>query len=309
MNALAQTDSTLGQLLSNPPIGRVVVHISADINQWQGTPSDLALRDGDVLMIPKKAGVVMVSAATARHFWGEQSAVGSHVKLSGDQEWRTVVGIVSDVRAYDLQKSWPDFMNGTIYVPYNTKATLEGGRVPSDMSIVVHGNLKETELGDALRRVIAELNPEVPVGEIRPMRTVVAESVSTPASTTILFVVFAALAMILGIIGIYGVLAFLVATRTQEIGIRLAIGAQPRDVFWLIMKDGLRFAAIGIALGLAAALAATRLLASQLYGVSAADATTFATAATIMGVATMAACYIPTRRATRVDPLTALRYD
>jgi putative ABC transport system permease protein len=255
------------------------------------------------------SAVVIVSAATARHFWGGQSAIGSHVRLSSEQEWRTVVGIVPDVRAYDLEKSIPEWLNGTIYVPYNAKATLEGGRVPSDMSIIVQANLDESQVRDALRRTIAGLNPEVPASEIKSMTAVVSESVATPASTTTLFVVFAGLALVLGVIGIYGVLAFLVSTRTREIGIRLAIGAQPRDVFWMVMKDGARFALVGVSLGLASALLLTRLLAAQLYGVSPADPITFAAATTIMTAVTMLACYVPTRRAARVDPLVALRYE
>jgi predicted permease len=255
------------------------------------------------------SGVVIVSAATAKHFWGGQSAIGSHVRLSSEQEWRTVVGIVPDVRAYDLEKSIPEYLNGTIYVPYNAKATLEGGRVPSDMSIVIQASVDQSQVGDALRRTIAALNAEVPASEIKPMTVVVSEAVSTPASTTMLFVAFAALALLLGVLGIYGVLAFLVSTRIREFGIRLAIGAQPRDVFWMVMKDGARFALLGVSLGLASAFALTRLLAGQLYGVSPADPLTFVAAATIMTVVTLLACYVPTRRAAHVDPLVALRYE
>ena len=255
------------------------------------------------------SAVAIVSAATARRFWGSQNAVGSHVRLSSDQEWRTVVGIVPDVRAYDLQKEVPDWLNGTIYVPYNAKGTLEGGRIPSDMSVIVQSSLDPAQVSAALRRVIAGLNPEVPASEIKPMSVVVSESTSTPASTTMLFVAFAALAVVLGVVGIYGVLAFLVSTRIREIGVRLAIGAQPRDVFWMVMKDGARFSLIGILFGLASALALTRLLAGQLYGVSPFDPLTFGAAAAVMGIATLLACYVPTRRAARVDPMVALRYE
>jgi putative ABC transport system permease protein len=254
-------------------------------------------------------GVALVSAATARRFWPGRSAIGSHVRLSGDKDWRTVVGIVSDVRAYDLQKNVPDWINGTIYFPYATNATLEGGRVPSDMTVVIQSSLEELQIQNALRSTIAGLNPEVPASEVRAMSAVVAESVSTPASTTTLFVAFAALALVLGLIGIYGVLSFLVSRRTREIGIRLALGAQRRDVLWLVMKEGAKFSLIGISLGLAAALAVTRLLASELYGVSPADPATFFAAAVLMTAVTLLACYVPTRRAMRVDPLVALRNE
>jgi putative ABC transport system permease protein len=251
--------------------------------------------------------VALITAATARRFWPGLSPIGSHVRLSGDKDWRTVVGIVSDVRAYDLQKNVPDWINGTIYFPYATNATLEGGRVPSDMTLVIQSSLEESQLQSVLRSTIAGLNPEVPASEVKTMRAVVSESVSTPASTTILFVAFAALALVLGLIGIYGVLSFLVSRRTREIGIRLALGAQRRDVLWLVMKEGAKFSLIGISVGLASALGITRLLASELYGVSSADPATFVAAAVLMTVVTLLACYIPTRRAMRVDPLVALR--
>ncbi len=253
--------------------------------------------------------VALVSASTARRFWPGRSPIGSHVRLSGDQDWRTIVGVVSDVRAYDLQKNIPDWINGTIYFPYAPNATLEGGRVPSDMTVVAQSSLDELQVQNALRTTIATLNPEVPATEVKPMRAVVSESVATPASTTELFVAFAGLALVLGLVGIYGVLSFLVSCRTREIGIRVALGAQRSDVLRLIMREGAKFSVIGISLGLVSALALTRLLASELYGVSPADPVTFLAAAFLMSAVTLLACYSPTRRAMRVDPLVALRQD
>ena len=255
------------------------------------------------------ARVALVTASTARRFWPGRSPIGTHVRLSGDTDWRTVVGIVSDVRAYDLQKNIPDWINGTIYFPYAANATLEGGRIPSDMTVVIQSSLEESQLQSVLRRTVAGLNPEVPASEVKPMRAVVSESVSTPASTTVLFVAFAALALVLGLIGIYGVLSYLVSKRTREIGIRLVLGAQRRDVLWLVMKEGAKFSLFGISLGLASALGITRLLASELYGVSPADPATFLAAAVLMASVTLLACYIPTRRAMRVDPILALRHQ
>jgi len=164
-------------------------------------------------------------------------------------------------------------------------------------------------MGAMLRRVVSDLNPQVPVSEVKTMSTVVSEAVATPASTTSLFIAFASLALVLGMIGIYGVLSFLVSKRTREIGIRLALGAQRRDVLLLVMKEGAKFSFVGIALGVAGAYAVTRLLASELYGVSATDPITYAGVAMAMILVTLLACYIPTRRAMRVDPMTALRYE
>ena len=256
-----------------------------------------------------KAPVVIVTASTAKRFWPEGKAVGSHVRFSRDSEWRTVVGIVPDVRAYNLQSDVPDYIKGTMYVPYSPNATLEGGALPADMTMVIQANLDESQIQGILRRTTASLNAEVPVSEIKLLSSVVSESVSAPASTTFLFIAFAVLALVLGVIGIYGVLSFLVSRRTREVGIRVALGAQRRDILWLVMKDGLRFAGIGVSLGLISAFGLSRLLSSELYGVSPADPATFAAVAAMMFFVTLLACYIPTRRAMRVDPMVALRYE
>ena len=253
--------------------------------------------------------VAVVTAASAKKFWPAQNAVGKHVRFVGETEWRTVVGVVSNVRAYDMQRDLPDYMRGTLYVPQSPKGTLEGGGLPAEMTIALRTTADEAQTADMLRRTVGALNQEAPLSEIRTMDEVMTEAVSTPASTTTLFVAFAGLAMVLGVIGIYGVLSFLVSKRTREIGIRFALGAQRRDVLWLVLKEGAKFSITGIALGLAAAFAGTRWLASELYGVSPMDPFTYAGVAVVMALATLLACYVPTRRAMRVDPLVALRFD
>jgi len=177
------------------------------------------------------------------------------------------------------------------------------------MTIAIRTASDDSQIATMFRSAAAGLNQEAPVSEVKSMQAVVSEAVSTPASTTSLFVVFAGVALVLGVIGIYGVLSFLVSKRTREIGIRIALGAQRRDVLWLVIKEGARLSVAGIAFGLAGAFALTRLLSSELYGVSPADPLTFFAVALLMGIVTLLACYVPTRRAVRVDPLTALRYD
>jgi putative ABC transport system permease protein len=216
---------------------------------------------------------------------------------------------VADVRAYDLQRDVPEWINGTIYVPYGPKATMEGGRVPSDMTLAIQTRLAESQVRDVLRLSIQSSNPDVPIVEVKSMNAIVSESVSTPGSTTFLFAAFAALALVLGVVGIYGVLSFLVSRRTREIGIRLALGAQSHDVLLLVMKEGAKFSIIGIAIGMTSALAVTRLLSSELYGVSPLDPVTFFGAASVMAIVTLLACYIPARRAMRMDPMVALRLE
>jgi predicted permease len=253
--------------------------------------------------------VVVITAETAKRFWKGRDVIGKHVRFVGEKEWRTIVGVVADVRAYDLQNSVPDYMRGTAYVPYTSQATLENGSVPAEMTIAVRTTSGGQEAGTTLRHIVSQFAPDVPVSEVRSMRAVVSEAASTPASTTFLFAAFAGVALVLGMIGVYGVLAFLVSKRAREMGIRMALGAQRRDVLWLVMKEGAKFAFAGISLGLVGAFLVTRLLASQLYGVSPMDPVTFAAVATLMAVVTLAACYVPARRAMLVDPMVALRTE
>jgi predicted permease len=253
--------------------------------------------------------VAVVTAATARRFWPDQNAVGKHVRFVGETDWRTVVGVLADVRAYDLEGNVPEWIKGAVYVPFSPKATLEGGRIPAEMTIALRTSLDESQAGAMLRRLVTDLNQEAPVSEVKTMGTVVSAAVSTPASTMSLFVAFAGLALALGLVGIYGVLSFLVSKRTREIGIRIALGAQRRNVLWLVMREGARFSLLGIALGLTGAFLVTRLLSSELYGVSPMDPITYLGVALAMAAVTMLACYVPARRAMRVDPLIALHYD
>jgi putative ABC transport system permease protein len=253
--------------------------------------------------------VVVITENTARRYWKQHDVVGKHVRFVGEKDWRTIVGVVADVRAYDLQNNVPSYLRGTAYVPYTSKATLEDGTVPAEMTITLRTTSEGQQMGATLRHIVQELAPDVPVSEVRRMRTVVSEAASSPASTTFLFTAFAGVALALGMVGIYGVLAYLVSKRAREMGIRMALGAQRRDVLWLVMKEGAKFCVGGITLGLVGAFVLTRLLASQLYGVSPMDPMTFTAVAIVMALVTMAACYIPARRAMRVDPLVALRYE
>jgi putative ABC transport system permease protein len=213
------------------------------------------------------------------------------------------------VRAYDLQRNAPEWIGGTAYVPYNSTATLEDRRIPAEMTIAIRTASDDSQIAMMLRDGVAALNQEVPVSEVKTMREVISEVVSTPASTTALMVVFAALALVLGTIGIYGVLSFLVSNRTREIGIRMALGAQRWDVLRSVMGEGARLSLAGIALGMAGAFALMRILSGELYRVSATDPLTFFGVAILVAVVALTACYMPARRAMRVDPMVALRYE
>jgi putative ABC transport system permease protein len=255
------------------------------------------------------APVAIITAETAHRFWPNESAIGKHIRLLADNDWRTVVGVIADVRAYDLQHGTPSYFVGSAYILYNPSATLENHQVPAEMTIALRTSLDDSQAGGLLRKTVAALNQEVPVSEVKSMGAIVSEAAAAPASTATLFIIFAGVALTLGVIGIYGVLSYLVSRRTREIGIRLALGAQPRNVLWLVLKEGTKLSLTGTALGLAGALGLTRLLPSQLYGISPSDPLTYLAVSLLMLVVTLLACYIPTRRAMRTDPLTALRAE
>jgi predicted permease len=264
-----------------------------------------AFIDSDVSGAP----AAVVTDETARRFWPNQSAVGKHIRLLDDKDWRTIVGVISDVRAYDLHRNAPEWIGGTAFVPYNSTATLEDRRIPTEMTLAIRTASDDSQIAMRIRNSLAAINPEVPVSEVKSMRAVISEAVSTPASTTALMVVFGGLALVLGTIGIYGVLSFLVSNRTREIGVRMALGAQRGDVLRSVMREGARLSLAGIALGMAGAFAVMHVLSGELYGVGATDPLTFCGVAILVAIVAMAACYIPARRAMRVDPMVALRYE
>ncbi len=262
--------------------------------------------DGD---LTGNAPVAIVPATTAERFWPSEDPIGREIRFTGEQTWRTIVGVSADVRAFDLRNDVPAFMQGAIYVPYNSRAVQEDGRVPADMTIAIAAAADPTSVAAVLRRSITQLSQDVPLGDVRALQSHVADAASSPASLTLLVVAFAGLALILGSVGIYGVLSFLVSKRTREIGIRLALGATRTHVFWSVMREGLIFGASGIVLGLVAASLLSRVLARELYGVSPVDPLTYASVTIGMAFVTLLACAIPTYRATRVDPLVALRQE
>jgi ABC-type antimicrobial peptide transport system permease subunit len=175
------------------------------------------------------------------------------------------------------------------------------------MALVVRAARDGRQVEGAIRQSLAALNRDVVLSDVRSMQAVLGRAVAAPAATTSLLASMAGLALVLGAIGVYGVLSFLVSRRTRDLAIRFALGAQRSDVFWLVFKEGAVLCGAGIALGLAAAIGATRWLASELYGVGPLDPVTFVSVAVVMCLVTFLACYVPTRRAMRVDPLLVLR--
>lgn len=253
--------------------------------------------------------VVILSASTAQRFWPGEDAIGKHLRLSQTDEWCTVVGIVGDVRAFSLRQNVPDWMQGTIYLPYSPKSTLENKSIPAEMTLAVRTTNDDTSTIRSVRDIVSGLNADATVSEIQTMSAVLSEAASSSRSVTTLFASFAGIAFLLGAIGIYGVISFFVSQRTREIGIRMALGAQPSHVLKMIIREGLSMIVAGIVLGLVAALAFTHFLSSFLYGVSPTDPFALCAVAALFTAVALFACYAPARRAMRIDPVSAMHSE
>ena len=250
------------------------------------------------------AEVVLINQQAARRYFsgenplGQQVRVGVSLAREARSNNKTIVGIVGDVKYGRLDADTPP----EIYLPYAQHAV-------DEFTVAVRTTGDPMAFAPALRRDVAAIDRELPIARIEPMTAVVGASVAERRFTMLLLSAFAAVAVALAAIGIYGVLAYLVSQRTQEIGVRLAIGAAPGDVARLFLREGARLTGIGLAAGFAGAAAATRVLSALLFGVTATDPATFGAVAGALALVALAAAYFPARRASRVDPMTALRTD
>jgi putative ABC transport system permease protein len=249
---------------------------------------------------PAAPQVVVINQTLAHYYWPHQDPVGQKLRITHEQDFTaTVVGVVQDVKLYNAPKQKRD---RELYVPF--------AQFPSRaMGIVVRSSADPVALSSSIRSDIWSVDADQPVSQVRSIVSLMDEQYSGYNLTAKLMGFFVAMALFLGAIGIYGVVAFNVAQRTHEIGIRIALGAPRGAILRLVFANGLWLAGLGIAIGLGIALAASRLLATLLYGVSATDVWTYAGCTLLLGAAAMAACYLPARRAMRVDPMEALRYE
>jgi len=210
-----------------------------------------------------------------------------------------IIGVVGDVRQFGpAETPWAE-----IYMPYQ-----QHPRPASDLSVLVRTTMEPDALTQTLRSKVRELSADVPV-KFTTMEAALSENVAAPRFRTLLLGIFAGLAMSLAMAGVYGVMSYVVGQRSNEIGLRMAFGASPRDVLRLVLRQALLLAAIGIAIGLACAVAMTQLLASMLFGVKATDPLTYGAVIVLLASVAMLASYVPARRAMRVDPIVALRYE
>jgi putative ABC transport system permease protein len=256
----------------------------------------------------KSAGVVLVSASTARRYWPGEDPIGKHVRPVWDQQWRTVVGVVGDVRQYDLADNTPDWISGAFYMPYPQAISLDR-QIPTKITLLLRTAANSSQVSSDIRRLIASMSPHTPVGEVIAMETIASVSTSQSSSLMWLFISFAGSALFLAAIGTYGVVSYSTAQRTHEIGVRVALGATRINIFSLVLRQSLGLVSAGLVLGVIASLALTRMMTGFLYGVTTTDPMTFLAVALILIVTAILAGYLPARRAATVDPLIALRHE
>lgn len=246
--------------------------------------------------------VVIISNAMAREFWPGEDPVGKQVGLGSSRfPLMNIVGVVADVKHLSLRES----AGPEMYVPYTQKPYPSMLR----MHVVLRSKNDAASLTGSVRAALSKIDPDLPVAKVTTLKTLVDNSLVQPRFSMLLIGAFAIIALLLACIGIYGVISYSVVQRTQEIGIRLAVGAQPGQVVRMILSQGLRLAVLGIVIGFLVALAVTRIMTSFLYGVKPTDVYTFAGVTLLLVIVAFLASYLPARRANLIDPLTAIRYE
>ncbi len=248
-------------------------------------------------------GVIIINETFAKRHFPNENPLGKHLKpgisLDGPTVWREIVGIVKDVKhRQSLSRDYePEY-----YVPH---AQLPIG----SMNLVVRTTSEPASLAKAIQGAVHELDRDIPVYRVKTLEQYLGGAIAQPKFNALLLGLFAGLALLLTAIGLYGVMAYSVIQRTQEIGLRLALGAQTGDVLRMVLRQGLQLTALGLVIGLVIAYGLTRYMQTMLFGVKATDPLTFALIALLLTAVALLACYLPARRATEVDPMTALRYE
>ncbi len=275
------------------------------------TALGIPLKRGRYLTDDDRSGtepVVVIDENLAREYWPNQNPIGQRIRNGTQSSWKTIVGVVGHIRFNQLageessSSMAESAAKGAYYYPlYQTSAPYG--------YLIAKSNGNPAPLAGMIRQAVHDVDLNQPVSDIKSMDDRVAESLGPQRFATNLLAVFAGLAILLAAVGLYGLISYSVAQRTNEIGIRMALGADRHDVMRLILRQGAKLALAGAIAGVVAGLALARLVRSVLYGVSAADPLTFVVAAILLAIVALLACYIPARRATKVDPMEALRYE
>jgi len=278
--------------------------VSADYLKTIGIPllRGRSISDGDD---ERAMPAALVNETMARQYWPGEDAVGKRFKLGDPQDdipWRTIVGVVGDVRQMGVDEP----VKAEMYIPYGQ---IKDQQWYAPRDLVIRAMVDPLSIVAAARNEIHQVDPAQPISNIRTMKEVLGEETASRRLGMTLLTIFAALALLLATLGIYGVLAYFVVQHTQEIGVRVALGAQRHDILGLVLRKGMTLTLLGVAIGLGVAFALTRMMASLLDGVSTADPLTYAAIAVLLTTVALVACYLPARRASNVDPMVALTYE
>jgi putative ABC transport system permease protein len=250
---------------------------------------------------------VLISHALAARLWPGRSPIGRRLAAGSSDapEWRTIVGVVGDVHVQGIA----DKPEQRVYYPMLRATGKDGIFIPHGFSLVIKSQGDPTRLAGPVREVVRSLDPNLPLSDVRSMRELETRSIVRTTFTMLLLAIAAAVALLLGAVGIYGVISYVVGQRTREIGVRMALGARREEISRMVLREGLGIILAGVAVGLAGALAATRLMASLLYGVSPTDPWTFAVVPVLLVAVALLASWIPAQRASAVEPLEAIRHE
>ena len=255
-----------------------------------------------------KPGVVIISETAAQTYWPGRDPIGKRMKFAGDT-WSTVIGVAGDVKDAAMQNpAGPHTYTPYLQVADDTLVMPTWDELRT-LHVAVRTQADPSALASAVRGTIASLDPQIAVADVKTMAASVQQSIAPQRFNLLLLGLFAALAVFLAVVGVYGVLSYAVTQRTREIGVRVALGAQRGNILAMTICEGMQFTFAGAAIGLVGAWLLTRLMSGLLYGVTARDPLTFVGVIAVMSLVSLAACYLPARRATQVDPLVALRYE
>jgi predicted permease len=253
--------------------------------------------------------VVVVDEVFAQKYFPSQDPIGKRIHIDRFTQLAEIVGVVGHVKQWGLATDDQQSLRSGLYIPCMQMPDDFVAMTPSSSSVIVRAGGSSAGLVDSIRHISAQMSNQQVIFGTQTMDSVISDSVASQRFSMILLAVFAGLALTLAGVGIYGVISYVVGQRVHEIGIRMALGAQPQDILRLILSSGGKLAGLGVVVGLAAALVLTRFMAALLYGVGTTDPLTFVGVALLLSVVALTACYVPARRATRVDPMSALRYE
>lgn len=262
--------------------------------------------DADVLSAPH---VVIINDFMARHHWAEQNPVGQRISTDDPKnpDWSTIIGVVADSK----QSDWAGSTWEEMYFPFlQSRPNLEGPTSSvAYMTLVVRASTEAAAIVPSIRQTVWSIDKNLPVSDVITMGQAIAEKVAEPRFYVFILSIFSSIALVLGAVGIYGVISYSVARRTHEIGVRMALGAERTHIFRMVVKQGMRMAALGATLGILGSLGLMQFLRTLLFGVQPNDPATFGIATAILAIVALTACYVPARRAMRLDPMSALRYE